>query len=653
MSRRSEQGHPVAPPAVATDLPALDAGAVMDPYDVWSKWGSRYQFRAMMLLGVNVILFSGLACFAFWLRRGVPFAFLTPGYWEELAGTFNFSSGEVTLRALLLTPISIQDVPMQIPILGLLLAALISIPIVVSILYRFWSAVPFILIVAFLAVMPWLAITLVGSCILASVRPFRTTIPFVSALVGLVPASLYLVLASSGRPTEEVMGTLPPIESMKFIAPWALAVVAGAVVFAIVLTLARAVNYRPGAVTPLLAVMFYAPVALFEYQVGRDELYYRLLESRHGFYFADRPTYEDLARAVAEEYRNHPPPRPPREQIRQAVVRRWSSELIKDPAHHRTSLREYQDLADESLAKFLTLYPDSRYERNAWYLRAVAIDMRFDAMEFSRSRLKWVRYYSDHPARESQDMWRKLSDGDPLSKITVMAMLRRAQFEARDGEVERAKDRLDSLLRSASTLSDTERLMSAGTAPRGMFDRPPPEESLAISMEDVLFEAERLRDLLRDNIDSVNGDRPLAGSPFVSSGLPDGLLDLDPREVDYVDRLRALREAYPGSLLDDNIDLELAKAYDSSLGGRIELLQELLNRYGPSPEAQPADRGRYDAVPEALFRLALAYRDDRRPREARSAFERLLREHPGNLWSRQALHHTGVYLESAIAGGVP
>lgn len=638
-----------AQPAAATGAVGIDA--TPDPYDVWSKWGARYQFRATMLLGVNVILFSGLACFAFWLRRGVPFAFLTPGYWDELASTFNFASGEVTLRALLLTPISIQDVPMQIPILGLLLSALISIPIVVSILYRFWAAVPFILIVAFLAVMPWLAITLACSCVLASVRPFRTTIPFVSALVGLIPASIYLVLASSGRPTEEIMGTLPPIESMKFVAPWALAVVAAAVVFAVVLTLARAVNYRPGAVTPLLAIMFYAPVALFEYQVGRDELYYRLIESRHAFYFADRPTYEDLTRAVAAEYRNHPPPRPPREHIRQAVVRRWSSELIKDPEHHRTSLAEYQDLATRSLNRFLAQYPDSRYERNALFLLAVAADMRFDAVEFARSRLKWVRYYSDFPARESQDVWLRLSEGDPLSKIAAMALLRRAQFEARDGEVERAADRLDSLLRSSSTLSEAERLMSANVAPRGMFDRPPPEESLSISMEVVLFEAERLRDLLRWNVDSVNGGRPLAGSPFESSGVPEGLLDLDRRQPDYPTRLGRLREAYPGSLIDDNIDLELAKAHDSSLGGRIELLQEVVQRYAPHAEAARPEPGRYDAVPEALFRLALAYRDDRRPREARVVFERLLREYPGSLWARQSLHHTGVYLESAVAGG--
>jgi len=51
---------------------------------------------------------------------------------------------------------------------------------------------------------------------------------------------------------------------------------------AIVLTIARLVNYRPGAIAPLMAIMFATPVVLFETKVGRDELSYRLLERDFG-----------------------------------------------------------------------------------------------------------------------------------------------------------------------------------------------------------------------------------------------------------------------------------------------------------------------------------------------------------------------------------
>ena len=103
---------------------------------------------------------------------------------DELAQAFlsvGATQRHVSLGSLLHEPISVQDVPMQIPILGLLMAALIAIPILVSLLYRFWASLPFIAVVGFLAVMPWLAITLLISCIVASVRPFRTRFRFVSA----------------------------------------------------------------------------------------------------------------------------------------------------------------------------------------------------------------------------------------------------------------------------------------------------------------------------------------------------------------------------------------------------------------------------------------------------------------------------------------
>jgi len=43
------------------------------------------------------------------------------------------------------------------------------------------------------------------------------------------------------------------------------------VLMAIVLMIAKLVNYRPGAIAPLLAVMFAIPVVLFEVEVGRDD----------------------------------------------------------------------------------------------------------------------------------------------------------------------------------------------------------------------------------------------------------------------------------------------------------------------------------------------------------------------------------------------
>ncbi len=223
-----------------------------------------------MLLAVNVLLFAGVGCFAYWIRSGVVFAPAMEGYRDQFVQTFNFGRHTtVSLADLLIAPISIQDVPMQIPIIGLLMATLIAIPILVSILYRFWSSLPFILVVGVLAVMPWLAITLLGSCIIASIRPFSMRFRFISGVAGLVPIVVYLALAWHGS-AELVMGRFDPIDRVKFIAPWVLAIVAATLLFAIVLTIAKLVDYRPGALTPLLALMVGLPVGVFAFRVGLD-----------------------------------------------------------------------------------------------------------------------------------------------------------------------------------------------------------------------------------------------------------------------------------------------------------------------------------------------------------------------------------------------
>ena len=78
-----------------------------------------------MLLAVNVFLFAGVGCFAFWLRSGRFLAPTMDGYWDQLALAFNFRGpSTVTLASFLMEPISVQHVPMQIPIVGLLMAAL-------------------------------------------------------------------------------------------------------------------------------------------------------------------------------------------------------------------------------------------------------------------------------------------------------------------------------------------------------------------------------------------------------------------------------------------------------------------------------------------------------------------------------------------------
>lgn len=591
--------------------------------DVWTHWGDRYRGRAMGLLAINVLLFAGVANFAFWIRSGSVLAPTMEGYWDEFAVTFRFTgtTGK-SLGAMLLAPISVQDVPMQIPILGLLMAALIAVPILISLLYRFWASVPFIALVGFLAVMPWLAITLLVSCVLASVKPFRSRYPFMSAMQGTVPAVIYLVFASKDT-AEAVVGQIDPIDRIKFHAPWVLAIVAATLVYAIVLGIARLVKYRPGPLTPLLALMFGLPVFLFELYVGRDELSYRLLSALNTHHFADVDATVALNERTEYEWDRHPLPRPSFEQFQKRLELLWQFELGPDIGPYETELTRNQQEIVERCRDFIRRYPHSRYAGNVLYFQARALDVRVAPSEFRRTR--WIRFFDEFPSRASRSTWEMLLARTQSPLLQAVAGLRIAQLDSREGQVERAIDRLTSSIETLKTELDGRGATSASPDLQRMVGRARrPEAGLRIPVERLFLEAHYLRDLLTNNDDPVFGRAPLTGplDPHSEPGF--GLLDLDPRHDRYIQNLNALLAVYERSQAADNILLEIAKA-TSLTSLRIERLEDLLAKY--------PDR---DAAAEGLFRLGLAYQSLNQPDDARTRFDRLLRAFPDSVWSQEA-----------------
>ncbi len=629
--QRRPRPEPPAPEDAAADA-ASEAPMI---WDVWSRPESKYRVRAIVLLIVDTVLFAGLGVFAFWLRSGLLFAPRMANYWAEFWRTFQ-PAGEdrIILSDLLTFPISIYDVPLQIVVLGLLLAALVSIPILISILYRFPACIPFLLVIAFLAMMPWLALTVAGSCLLASVKPFRFSFRYASALLGLSLVVVYFFSAS--RQSASAVQLLDsPADQIKFVAPWVLAIIASCVVCGFVLVIARAVNYRPGAVLPLLATMFAVPVLLFEFYVGRDELQYRLLMHRYGpgsAFFADKDVSDEYARAVDLRMRMHDEPAPPREAVEAQVDLRWQLELelLSD---RRTLFAEHRDEAIRACDRFLHHYPDSRYACNALYVRGLAKDMRVDLSTFRSDKV--IRFYNTFPDASSRHSWEKLYAIESQSRLTplsAVALLRLAQLDARECNVAQAIDRLETLIRNFQdpAVATTQPIGNAGPL-QSTFATRRPAASLTVPIESTLFEARRFLDLLRSNGSPPGGD-PLYGfAPMCGTDASwknthvFGMLRLSPRDAyNYSKNLRLLLQRYPDCLLADNIQLEIAKREDD-LVKRTALLEDCVNRRHPG-----------DALPEALFRLGEAYQQAERPGDARQAFQRILTEFPDSIWKHQA-----------------
>lgn len=593
--------------------------------DVWSRTTSKYRVRATVLLIVNMILFAGLGCFAYWLRTGHTVAPATGGYWTMLAETF-MPRGDATLANFVHFPISLEVVPAHGVVVGLLLAALVSIPILIAILYRLPASLPFILVVGFLAAMPWLAINLAGACVLATIKPLRFRFRYASALLGLLLVLLYFYGAS--RQTTPLVDAYKPEDRIKFMAPWILATLASCVIMGGVLFLAKMVNYRPGVVAPLLLVSFAVPVLVFEQYVGRDELQYRLLE--HDFksrfqlkeHQVDHDVSEWFERIARQHWEAEPYPRPPYEAIRERVEFRIALELEAEANRRSVFAAEREKIAN-ACDRFVRFYPDSRYAPNVLYLKAQTLDMRIDVSAFRNEKV--IRYYDDFPTPQSEIEWRRVLANAPTSAISALGRHRLAIFEARNGRFDEALALLDELIELFNQGVIVHKTPEPTGIVKGLLASRPAAESLSIRLDLVVSEARLFRSLLRNNgKDPVYGLRPFCGS---LRGEPHqaGLLQLDPRYPQYSQNLQSILDAYPRCLLGDNIALRLA------------MLATNFDEKARRLEACIATYAYGDVRPEALFRLGVAQLENGIAARGRANLQRLVQEHPNNaLWTQLA-----------------
>jgi outer membrane protein assembly factor BamD (BamD/ComL family) len=433
---------------------------------------------------------------------------------------------------------------------------------------------------------------------------------------------VYLMLAWRGS-ADAIVGRIDPIDRIKFVAPWVLAVVAAGVSFALVLVIARLVDYRPGAITPLLAIMFALPFILFEFNVGRDELYYRLLERRNRAHFADVDASLAWLESARRSWDRLPLPRPSWEATQQRAAQQWLFELADDLAPYESAASQHVLELTEECDRFLTRFPDSRYAPNVLYIKARAMSMRIDANEFRRS--KWIRFYDDFPNAASRETWRIILANRPDSPLGAVAGLRLAQLNARDGQVERARDQLRTLIQRFGDRSPVgPHAAESGGSLGSVLARGAPESSLDIPLDRIVLEAHRLYALFSENRDPLYGYDPISGPPRTRDGVSFGLADLDPRHGRYTEHLKALLDRYPHCQIEDNIMVELAKA-EPDKDKRIAMLNDCLRRF--------PDR---DEVPEAMFRLAEAYRDAGRAGDATPVLTKLAERFPDSIWARQA-----------------
>lgn len=592
--------------------------------DVWSRAGPKYRTRAAVLLAVDMVLFLGLCLFTYWLRTGQFVPFRGQEWFSLLLRSFKVSGpDQISLTDMLMGPISVERTPLQVVILGLVMASLVSVPILVSILYRFPFALPFAAMIAFAAVLPWLGITAVGACALASLRPLRMGFRFGSALLGLAPFALYLWLSmrSTGGPPPGA----GPLDHFKLYAPWGLSLMMACFNMAVVLSVASIVGYRPGAIAPVLAVLFAAPVALFATQIGPDELYYSVLEATYGPASPTCFKQEGLVQFIQEQ--------PEAEEAYakilavtgdplEQVQRYWHLNLAATwPLRQKVERLAIADTEQDRMEtirqaeKFIADFPASRRVPAALYLLGRAMDMQLDVVRLRTDGS--ILFHDDFPSGISSGVWRSLAGSYPTHPLATVAMQKMAIQALRQGKPQEAMDWLQKAAALAEQTAARQR--ARGAAPsEGWFSllMPSPSEVklLNVDLDDVALQARQWLEFVQANChDQRYGTAPLAL-----------LARMNPYSPQYPDNLAWLDGRYPDSVLHDNLQL-LAILSRPSVSVRIDELTQHLARF----EGQ-------DSIPRATYELGKLLEQDMRFDDALARYGSLQERYSKSVWTELA-----------------
>lgn len=599
-----------------TDTTA-SAGSEPQFVDVWSRTSPRHRRKAVLMLFLLAVLFAGLCCFTFWLRTGSYSPWQNEGYWELMARSFRpTGSDQVTLNNFLSAPISVKEVPIHGVIMGLLFATLCSIPVLVAILYRFPFSVIFAVMVIFLASMPWLGITVLIGCGLTAMRPFRFSFRYASALLGLVPIGVYFVSASwepAGSPISLVQ------HRALLYAPWVLALLGSCVICALVLAITKLINYRPGGIPPVLAMLFAIPVFLFHTYVGQDELEYRVLEQEVG------PGSQVLFRNVDVK-----------EEAERAATRRWSEthgesydEIYRAMLKRETVEAILQAEMDRARAverceAFVERFPASRHIPHVLFLKAQAIDHRIQqtrlVVDF-RAEYRW-----DVPSNVSRSTWETLEERFPGDEITAVALYKLTILRARDGDMDRAIDSLAVLLQRFEAGQATTQAAASAQKP-SVFRKA--SSALGVEIPVVVRQARRLKEMLiacrKDEArlyTAVFG--PLSGEGGTLLHPAQVLLWLDDGDPHYKANLEGIARSFPGSETAGYVEVRLA-LLEPAISRRIQRFQQVAENLAGRPSGA-----------EALFYLGDARQDDSILDEAKTAYDQLVKSYPESCWTLEA-----------------
>lgn len=586
------------------------------PQDVWDRTGPRHRRRATAHLVANWLLYCGLCIFAHWLHVAEPFDFRLQSYLDPMRV---WGAQVQTLNDFVTFPINVTERPVHAVVLGLTFASLVTIPISIAILYRFPFSIPFVLVIALLAHLPWLAFTVLCSCVLASVRPFRLKFRYGAALVGLLPVVVYLFLATAGG-DQVTSAYASPEERQMLAAPWILTVLGACTMLAAILGLARLTRCRPGVMTPIGAAMFATPLILFHRHVGADELSYRVLLNQWGPQSVSfEPARDARGRVVELLHRWSSGDLDDIDPDGETFLGLWSGrEATRREVQRRIATRFAVELlyqrreAYEAAKRFIARYPTSRYVPCVLFLQARALDTRL-SIDALLSEQPHRELYSDFPHVQSARVWERLLNQYPRSPLATIAALRLGQLKLRTGDVDGALAVLEQVRNTPVPASARSEIDPADS-------RRSPETTLLRDFTSYALDLDELIGFIRTNRDDPTyGNRPL--TEFAS---------LDPHRRGYSLALREVLARYQDSHAFADLAVRWA-VQQENIRARVDALETLVCRFRQHPAFAAA--GFYLGEIEIL---RLGRDDPQRLVHGLALLREVVNQHAHTAWAQRA-----------------
>jgi len=557
--------------------------------------------------------------------------------------------GPFYLEKLILTPLSIFEYPVQIFVMGLLIGILISVPILISQLMSFNYSILPVLILALVAGLPGLAISVFIGAFAAALRPLRFRSRYIAIVLCTSPALIYFGFFGGAKNADTIQWALS-------FAPWLDGILTAMVIAAVVILIGHFTRYRPGLIWSITAVILTAAIIIFQNKIGLSELDYQLYIAKNNpetiKEFQDTSIADALDRTLTSPqskiYFQSPfyPIEPialravlKKEIQTRLLLDRWP-EWFDEPAklnyqaQKRQLLRQYEKFINPQKQWWKPVFLHNALLKSKVRIKRMPVALFYKAMLSELSpelnilvEKEILHFYNDYPHRENLPIWHRLYSEYPDSTESIEARWRRAVHLTGMEEFSYARQ----LIEQGLAMTEKESAKPAD-APvneiEAIFHKPAATVITDYELKKIKRKLQYLQNLISDkNLGSQTGDRHLLAQFII----------LNPHDIFYKMQLDNLLErAGKESSLTDNIVLSQTMLI-SDVVLRAQRLGEVANKFAET------DGGIQAKFEQACLKISIwkehNLSDTEKEKyliEAKNDLQNFLKSYPDSLFAEQA-----------------